>query len=84
LYERFPGLDISLSCLWRLLTQDCSFSLKQQASLYNEERNAERTLRLRHEVVSKWKEIGVDFQNNCVFIDEAGFNTHMIMGRAWS
>ncbi|KAG0739836.1 hypothetical protein G6F57_010407 [Rhizopus arrhizus] len=60
-----------------------AFSLKRSL-LYNEERDAERTLRLRHEVVSKWKEIGVDFQKNYVFIDEAIFNTHMIRGRAWS
>lgn len=54
------------------------------ASLCNEERDVERTLRLRYEVVSKWKEMDVDFQKNCVFVDEAGFNTHMIRGRAWS
>lgn len=75
--------DISIPSLWKHVTVDCTFSLKR-ASLYNEERDAERTLRLRHEVVSKWKEIGVDFRNNCVFVDEAGFNTHMIRGRAWS
>lgn len=34
--------------------------------------------------VSKWKEIGVDVQKNCIFVDEAGFNTHMIRERAWS
>lgn len=56
-----------------------AFSLKRSL-LYNEERDAERTLRLRHEVVNKWKEIGVDFQKNYVFIDEAIFNTHMIRG----
>lgn len=26
----------------------------------------------------------VDYQNNCVFVDEAGFHTQMIRGRAWS
>lgn len=62
---------------------ECAFFLKR-ASLYNEERDVEKSLRLCHEVVSKWKEIGVDFQNNCVFVDEAGFNTHMIRGRACS
>ncbi|KAG0782662.1 hypothetical protein G6F16_006659 [Rhizopus arrhizus] len=49
-----------------------------------EERDSERILRLRQELVSKWKEIGVDFQKNCVFIDESGFNSQMMRGRAWS
>jgi len=84
LLQQFPDLkDISIPSLWKHVTVDYTFSLKR-ASLYNEERDAEQTLRLRHEVVSKWKEIGVDFRNNCVFVDEADFNTHMIRGRAWS
>ncbi|CEP20206.1 hypothetical protein [Parasitella parasitica] len=84
LLEQFPDTDnISIPSLWKHVTIECTFSLKM-ASLYNEERDVERTLRLRYEVVSKWKEIGVDFQKNCVFVDEAGFNTHMIRGRAWS
>ncbi|KAG2214252.1 hypothetical protein INT47_000808 [Mucor saturninus] len=48
---------------------------KNRASLYNRERDAERTLRLSHKVVSKWKKIGVYFRKNCIFEDEAGFNT---------
>lgn len=83
LVSQFEGFTISLPALWKHLTEKCFFTLKQ-ASLYNRERDADRTLRLRHEIVSKWKEIGVDFQKNCVFIDEAGFNTQMMRGRAWS
>ncbi|ORE06626.1 hypothetical protein BCV72DRAFT_328292, partial [Rhizopus microsporus var. microsporus] len=30
------------------------------------------------------KAAGVDFQKNCVFIDEAGFSPHQIRSRAWS
>lgn len=73
----------SIPSLWRHVAIEYAFSLKK-SSLYNEERDAERTLCLRHEVISKWKEIGIDFQNNCVFVDEAGFNTRMIRDRAWS
>ncbi|KAI7897402.1 uncharacterized protein EV154DRAFT_393305, partial [Mucor mucedo] len=56
----------------------------KKASSYNRERDAERTLRLNHKMVSKWKKIGVYFRENCIFEDEAGLNTHMIRGRAWS
>jgi thymidine kinase len=69
-----------------LYSDDC-FKEKAQSivkCLHSEERDAEKTLRLRFDIVSKWKEIGADFQTNCVFVDEAGFNTHMIRGRAWS
>lgn len=83
LTKNFPDLTISLPSLWKHITEECAFSLKQ-TSLYNQERDAERTLRLRYEIVSQWKKIGVDFRKNCVFIDESGFNTHMIRGRAWS
>lgn len=84
LLQQFPDLkDICIPSLWKHVTVNYTFSSKK-GSLYNEERDAERTLRLGHEEVSKWKEIGVDFRNNCVFVDEASFNTHMIRGRAWS
>jgi hypothetical protein len=83
LSKNFEGFTISPRNLWRHLTEKCNFSLKQ-ASKYNADRNSERTLLLRAEIVSKWKEVGVDFQKNCVFIDEAGFHTQMMRSRAWS
>lgn len=60
-----------------MLTKYYFFSLKQ-ASKYNLDRDAEKIILLRHEIVSKWIEIGVDFQKNCAFIDEAGFHTQMM------
>ncbi|KAI8880786.1 hypothetical protein K501DRAFT_190547 [Backusella circina FSU 941] len=83
LSENFVGFTISLPSLWKHLTECCHFSLKQ-ASKYNADRNSERTLVFRHDVVRKWKESGVDFQKNCVFIDEAGFHTQMMRSRVWS
>ncbi|CEP12447.1 hypothetical protein [Parasitella parasitica] len=83
LSRNFVDFAISLPNIWRHLTEMCHFSLKQ-ASKYNADRNSERTLLLCAEIVSKWKEVGVDFQKNCVFIDEAGFHTQMMRSRAWS
>ncbi|KAI8877528.1 hypothetical protein K501DRAFT_130034, partial [Backusella circina FSU 941] len=83
LSANFSDFTISLPSLWKHLTEVCHFSLKQ-ASKYNADRNLERTLLLRHEIIGKWKEAGVDFQKNCVFIDEAGFHTQMMRSRAWS
>ncbi|KAG2195265.1 hypothetical protein INT46_001996 [Mucor plumbeus] len=57
---------------------------RNQASKYTIERDAQRTIDLRYDIINKWKEAGVDYQRNCVFIDEAGFNSQLIRSRAWS
>ncbi|KAI9480569.1 MAG: hypothetical protein EXX96DRAFT_537836 [Benjaminiella poitrasii] len=64
----FEGFIIALTATWKHLMEKCFFCLKQ-ASKYNAERDSERTFCLRQELISKWKEIGVDFQKNCEFID---------------
>jgi len=79
----FNGMTISPPSLWKFITEQCALSLKQ-ASKYTQERDSPRTLDLRHTIVGSWKANGVDFKTDCVFIDEAGFNTHMIRNRAWS
>ncbi|KAI8880951.1 hypothetical protein K501DRAFT_145610, partial [Backusella circina FSU 941] len=80
----FNGMTISPPSLWKFITEQCALSLKQ-ASKCTQESDSPRTLELRHAIVSSWKADGVDFKKkNCVFIDEAGFNTHMIRNRAWS
>jgi thymidine kinase len=58
--------------------------LLKNASKYTEERNSVRTIDFRFDIVSQWKEAGVDFQRNCVFIDEAGFHSQMMRSPAWS
>ncbi|RCH94312.1 hypothetical protein CU097_010970 [Rhizopus azygosporus] len=49
LIGHFEGFTISFPALWKHLTEQCFFSLKQ-ASKYNAERDSERTLRLRQEL----------------------------------
>ena len=56
----------------------------KQATKYIAERDSPRTLQLRFDIITQWKANGVDFKTNCVFVDEAGFHTQMIRGRAWS
>ncbi|KAI8883902.1 hypothetical protein K501DRAFT_156682, partial [Backusella circina FSU 941] len=56
----------------------------KHASKYTIERDAPRALDLRYEIINKWIEASVDFQNNCVFTDEAGFHSQLMRGRAWS
>lgn len=42
-----------------------------------EVRNSEANLQTRFEWFMKWKDTDLDYTNNCVFIDEAGFNINM-------
>ncbi|KAI9308132.1 hypothetical protein BJ944DRAFT_156784, partial [Cunninghamella echinulata] len=46
------------------------------------DRDSDRAIDLRYNIVPEWKKIGVEFIYNCVFIDEAGFDTHTIRNRA--
>ncbi|KAF7725528.1 hypothetical protein EC973_009558 [Apophysomyces ossiformis] len=48
-------------------------------------RNSEETLKKRKETILQWlADKEMDFDNNCVFLDEAGFNLHMTRTRGWS
>ncbi|KAG1130319.1 hypothetical protein G6F37_013531 [Rhizopus arrhizus] len=76
LCEAFPGL-------YKHIREKCALTLKQ-ATKYTAERDAPRTIKLRFDIITQWKAAGVDYQNNCVFVDEAGFHTQMIRGRSWS
>ncbi|KAI8360726.1 hypothetical protein EDC96DRAFT_566064 [Choanephora cucurbitarum] len=40
--------------------------------------------RLRAAWVAEWIAKGIDYHNNCIFVDESGFNVNMTRGRAWS
>src|ERR1700692_1451367 len=76
LYQRFPGLTISMSSLHRHLVQKCRVTLKKLQKL-PAARNSNRVLRLRKEKVEDWESTpDLDFTRNCVFIDKAGFNLH--------
>jgi hypothetical protein len=82
--KNYVKILTALSFLYHThIREKCPLSLKQ-ATKYSAERDAPRTIELRLNIVSQWKAAGVDFQNNCVFIDEAEFRSQMMRGRAWS
>lgn len=83
LCKLFEDLQISESGLRKHMTEKIRLSLKN-SSLYTMDRDTNRTIGLRYKIITEWKAYGVDFQKNCVFIDEAGFNSHQIRSRAWS
>lgn len=83
LCEAFPGFEISIGGLYKHTREKCALSLKQ-ATKYTAERNSPGTLQLHFNIITQWKGAGVNFRENCVFVDEAGFHTQMIRSRAWS
>lgn len=83
LCARFEGLKISKASLHRHMVSECSLSFKRARKLVDK-RNALEIRQARKEWVEHWMNTDLDFFTNCVFIDEAGFHTHMIRNMAWS
>ncbi|KAI9498066.1 hypothetical protein BDB00DRAFT_743823, partial [Zychaea mexicana] len=79
----FEELEVSILGVYKHIWEKCAISLKQ-ATKYTLERDAPRTIQLRFDIVGQWKAAGVNFQENCVFVDEAGFHSQLMRGRAWS
>jgi hypothetical protein len=78
LLQAFPEIkSISLSSLHKHLVQHASLTLKKLERIVTA-RAALNNLNLRKERVLEWKaDKNMDWENNCVFIDEAGFNMHI-------
>lgn len=76
--EIFSILEISIRGLYKPIREKCALSSKQ-ATKYTADRDAPMTIQLRFNIVTQWKEAGIDFQKNCVFVDDAGFYTQMCM-----
>lgn len=83
LCAKFDGLSITSSAVEKHMKTHCSLSLKRVHPQV-QARNAERTIFMRQDAVQLWIKNGVDFMTNCVFIDEAGFNLHLVRLYAWS
>ncbi|CEP10225.1 hypothetical protein [Parasitella parasitica] len=63
----FSDLETSASGLSKHMKEKVRLSLKTPHT-YTMERDAPRTIKLRHQIISEWKAAGVVFQKNCVFI----------------
>lgn len=58
--------------------------LLKRAEIIREECESNKTIKKRKLYIERCKEHNVDHQKNCVFIDEAGFNLHIMRNRAWA
>lgn len=82
--EAFPGLTITPSAIQKHLVKKCNITMKKLEKLVKA-RNEEKTLEQRRAKILEWQELqDFDYESNCVFIDEAGFNLHIKRTRARS
>jgi cbb3-type cytochrome oxidase cytochrome c subunit len=81
LCEHFKDFDISIAGLYIYIREKCSLSLKQ-ATKSAQERDTQRAIELRFYIFSQWKAIDINFRENCVFVDEAGFHSQLMRSSA--
>ncbi|CEP19829.1 hypothetical protein [Parasitella parasitica] len=84
LMKNFPEVDISPTAFYKFVRQNCALSIKK-VQLISADRNSDDAKLKRREAVSSWlADKEMDFESNCVFLDEAGFNLHISRTRGWS
>ncbi|EIE80620.1 hypothetical protein RO3G_05325 [Rhizopus delemar RA 99-880] len=84
LSDKFEGLSISKSGVDKHLKESCSYTLKRITKI-PAKRNSPDVIELRFRAVEAWiKDSNISFMQNCIFIDEAGFNLHTVRSQGRS
>ncbi|KAG1396024.1 hypothetical protein G6F60_009883 [Rhizopus arrhizus] len=76
LTSKFEDFSISKSQMNHHLKNNMFITVKKP-TFEAKIRNSDDNLQTRYEWFMKWKDSDIDFEKNCVFIDEAGFNINM-------
>lgn len=82
LEERFD-LNVSIGTIWNHIVKNIGFTLKRTKPV-EVRRNDPRTLEKRKDFIVDLAKKGAIYTDNCIFIDEAGFNANLIRGQGWS
>ncbi|KAG0756348.1 hypothetical protein G6F33_012778 [Rhizopus arrhizus] len=83
LIKIFEGLAIKNSRVAEFMKDECNLSIKS-VTRHSAERNSPKTIKARAVWVAEWSAKEIDYYNNCIFIDESGFNLNMTRGKVWS
>ncbi|KAI9330548.1 hypothetical protein BD770DRAFT_432631 [Pilaira anomala] len=83
LVKSFEGLEIKKSRVAEFMKEECNLSIKV-ATRHPVGRNKQTTLDARAIFVEEWLQKGMSYMENCVFLDESGFDINMRRTRAWS
>ncbi|GAA5813077.1 hypothetical protein MFLAVUS_006544 [Mucor flavus] len=82
LTANFTGLQIKKSIKAEFMREERNLSIKVVSS-HLLGRNKEVTLEARVIRVDHWVKNGMDYLNNCIFVDESGFDINMRRSRRW-
>ncbi|EIE78614.1 hypothetical protein RO3G_03318 [Rhizopus delemar RA 99-880] len=84
LSDKFEGFSISKSGEDKHLKEGCSYTLKRITKI-PAKRNSPEVIELRFRAAEAWiKDSNISFMQNCIFIDEAGFNFHTVRSQGRS
>jgi Tat protein secretion system quality control protein TatD with DNase activity len=81
LTKSFEGLDIKKSKVAEFMKEECNLSIKV-VTCHPVARNSDATLEKRAILLKEWLDKCILSKENCVFIDEAGFDINMRSSRA--
>lgn len=77
-------MEIKKSRVAEFMKEECNLSIKV-VTRHPAARNSKSTLEARAKFVEEWVQKGMLlYMQNCVFIDESGFDINMRRSRAWS
>ncbi|KAI8885340.1 hypothetical protein K501DRAFT_293549 [Backusella circina FSU 941] len=82
LTTQFSDLKVSKTTVYNFMTEKCTLSFKK-AHFHSKERNSPANIQKRFEWVVRWAETDMDFNSNCVFIDESAFHINLKKTMAW-
>ncbi|KAG1486590.1 hypothetical protein G6F53_013290 [Rhizopus delemar] len=78
LNDKYEGFTISKSGVDKHLKESCSYTLKRITRI-PAKRNSSDVIELRFRAAEAWiKDSNISFMQNCIFIDVAGFNLHIV------
>lgn len=83
LTRSFEGLEIKKSRVAEFMKEDCNLSIKV-ITRHPKARNSPKTIEARAKWVEEWLQKGLLYMQNCVFLDETGFDINMRRTRGWS
>ena len=76
LANEFKDLKVSKSAVHRFMTEKCALTLKK-AYFHSKERNSPESIEKRYTWVQKWNKTDMDFESNCVLVDESAFHINL-------
>jgi transposase/transposase-like protein len=83
LISQFKGLKVSKTTVYEFMTKDCALTMKK-AHFEPKERNSDQSIKKRYNWAVDVRNTDMDYQSNCIFIDESAFHINLSRTMAWS